>query len=122
LLGRRGEPRDRLGVALAGVFLVLAVLAVEESLGLVFDPRYRDFVFAPLSAAVVPFLALMVSTPRPGGSRARAETAAAAVLAACAIYILPNEGFANWESVWFCGATGGLALILVRVRDEPSSG
>jgi exo-beta-1,3-glucanase (GH17 family) len=121
LLGRRGEPRDLFGFALAGVFLVLVVLAVEESLGLVFDPRYRDFVFAPLSAAVIPFLALMLSTPRPSGPRAVAETAAAAVLAACAVYILPNESLANRQSIWFCAAILGLALILVRVRDVPSS-
>ena len=121
LLGRRGEPRDLFGVALAGVFLVLVVLAVEESLGLVFDPRYRDFVFAPLGAAVIPFLALMLSTPRPGGPRAVAETAAAALLAACAVYILPNESLANRQSVWFCAAILGLALILARVRDVPNS-
>ena len=121
LLGRRGEPRDWLGIALSGVFMVLVVLALEESLGLVFDPRYRDFAFAPLSAAVIPFLVLTVSTPRPGGPRAVAETAAAAVLAACAIYILPNESFANWQSVWFCAAILGIALILVRARDVPSS-
>jgi len=121
LLGRRDEPRDWLGAALAGVFLVLVVFAVEESLGLVFDPRYRDFVFAPLSAAVIPFLALMLSTPRSGGPRAVAETAAAAVLAACVIYILPNESLANRESVWFCAAILAVALILVRARDVPSS-
>ena len=121
LLGRRGEPRDLFGVALAGVFLVLVVLAVEESLGLVFDPRYRDFVFAPLGAAVIPFLVLMLSTPRPGGPRAVAETAAAALLAACAVYILPNESLANRQSVWFCAAILGLALILARVRDVPNS-
>jgi hypothetical protein len=78
-------------------------------------------VFAPLSAAVIPFLVLMLSTPRPGGPRAVAETAAAAVLAACVIYILPNESLANRESVWFCAAILGVALILVRARDVPSS-
>jgi exo-beta-1,3-glucanase (GH17 family) len=122
LLGRRGEPRDALGATLCGVFLLLTVLAVQESLGLVFDPRYRDFVFAPLSAAVIPFLALMVSTQRRAGTRAIAETAAAAVLAACALYIVPNETFASWQAIWFCAAILGVAVILARVRDAPSSG
>ena len=32
------------------------LLAILTALGLVFDPRYRDFPFAPLTAAGVPFL------------------------------------------------------------------
>jgi hypothetical protein len=42
-------------------------------------------------------------------------------LALCAIYILPDESLANWQSVWFCAAILALALILERVRDAPSS-
>jgi glucan 1,3-beta-glucosidase len=121
LLGRSEKPRDALGIALGLVFIVLTLLAVQEALGLVFDPRYRDFVFAPLSAAVVPFLVLMASTTRPAGSRAMAETVAGGVLIASAIYIVPNESFANWQSIWFCAAILGLAVILVRARDAPGS-
>ena len=65
LLGRTGERRDALSWALGGVFIALVVLSVQAALGLVFDPRYRDIPFAPLSAAVVPFLVLMFSRPRP---------------------------------------------------------
>jgi exo-beta-1,3-glucanase (GH17 family) len=122
LLGRSGEPRDALGVALSVVFIALVLLAVQAALGLVFDPRYRDFAFAPLTAAVIPFLVLMVSTQRQAGSRAMAETAAAAVLAACTIYIVPNESFANWQAMWFCAAILGLGITLVRARDAQSSG
>ena len=50
-----------------------------------------------------------------------AETVAAAVLAASACYIVFNESFANWQAVWFCAALIGLAVILVRARDVPSS-
>jgi exo-beta-1,3-glucanase (GH17 family) len=119
LLARRGETRDRLGIALVVVFIALTLLAVEQALGLVFDARYRDFVFAPLSAAVIPFFVLMLSAPRQTGTRAIAETVSAAVLTLCAIYILPNESLANWQSVWLCAAILGLALILARVRDAP---
>ena len=87
-----------------------------------FDPRYRDIPFAPLTAAVVPFLVLLLFAPRPAGSRGMAETAAAAVLALSAGYILFNEGFANWQSVWFCAGLVVLAFILVLGRDAPSSG
>ena len=98
------------------------LVTVEAALGLVFDPRYRDIPFAPLTAAAVPFLVLLFSTPRPAGPRAAAETAAAALLAVSAVYIVFNETFANWQAVWFCGGLIGLAVMLAWVRDAPSSG
>jgi hypothetical protein len=87
----------------------------------VFDPRYRDFPFAPLTVAVVPFLVLMVAAPRPAGTRAVAETAAGIALIASAGYIAINESFANWQAVWFCAAVAGLAVILLRARDVPDT-
>jgi exo-beta-1,3-glucanase (GH17 family) len=122
LLGGSGVRRDATRLALGAIFIVLALLAVQDALGLVFDPRYRDIRFAPLTAAVVPLLLLQFSTPRADGPRAMAETVAAAVLAASAVYIAINESFANWQAAWFCIALVGLAVILVRARDAPSSG
>ena len=78
--------------------MVLVLLALQAALGLVFDPRYRDFPFAPLTAAVVPFLVLMFAVPRPRGARAVAETVAGAALIASAGYIAINESFANWQA------------------------
>jgi hypothetical protein len=46
---------------------------------------------------------------------------AAAVLALSAAYIVVNETFSNWQSVWFCAGLIGLAVILLLVRDAPSS-
>ena len=37
---------------------MLTVLAMQSALALSFDPRYRDFPFAPLTAAALPFLLL----------------------------------------------------------------
>lgn len=124
LLGRTGERCDGLDFALGGTLVALMLVSVEAALGLVFDPRYRDIPFAPLTAAVVPFLVLLASTPRPAGPRARAiaETVAAAVLAGSAVYILFNERFSNWQAVWFCAGLLGLAFILARARGAPSSG
>jgi exo-beta-1,3-glucanase (GH17 family) len=119
LLGPSGGRRDALDVALGVVTILLVLLAVQDALGLVFDPRYRDIRFAPLTAAVVPFLVLRLSVPRPAGSRAMAETIAAALLVASAGYIVLNESFANWQAVWFCAALVGLAFILVQARDAP---
>jgi len=121
LLGNRGR-RDTLDWALGATLIALMLVAVEAALGLVFDPRYRDIPFAPLTGAAVPFLLLLASMPRPAGQRAVAETTAAAVLAASAVYIVFNETFANWQAVWFCGALIGLAVILALARDAPSSG
>ena len=122
LLGRSGERRDGLDWALGGTLVALMLVSIEAALGLVFDPRYRDIPFAPLTAAAVPFLVLLASTPRPTGSRAIAETVAAAVLALSAVYIVFNERFSNWQSVWFCAGLIGLAFILERARGAPSSG
>jgi exo-beta-1,3-glucanase (GH17 family) len=121
-LGGAGEGRDGIDWALGGTRVALLLVAVEAALGLVFDPRYRDIPFAPLTAATVPFLALLFFAPRPAGSRGMAETVASAVLALSAGYILFNEGFANWQSVWFCAGLIALAFILVLGRDAPSSG
>jgi glucan 1,3-beta-glucosidase len=90
------------------------VLAVSSALGLAFDPRYRDFPYPALSAAIVPLAAVSLRATRPGIGHGSAETLAAAVLALCAAYIVFNEGFANWQSLWFCALLVMLALILRR--------
>ena len=97
------------------------LVAVEASLGLVFDPRYRDIPFAALTAAAMPFLVLLLTTKRPAGRLAVADTVAAAALALSALYVVFNEGFSNWQSVWFCAGLIGLAFILAMARDAPSS-
>jgi exo-beta-1,3-glucanase (GH17 family) len=119
LLGRRGEHLSRLSLALGVVFIALVLLAVENALSLCFDPRYRDFPFAPLCGGVVPYLAVLLSTQRPRGPRAVAELASAFVLAAAAIYIAFNESLANWQALWFCAGLIGLAFTLALVRDAP---
>ena len=57
-----------------GVILAITMLlAFVIALGLVFDPRYRDFPFAPLTAAIVPFLVHGVMVARSKGIRPTAE-------------------------------------------------
>jgi exo-beta-1,3-glucanase (GH17 family) len=119
LLGGSGEPGDVLAWALGLTLIALCLLAVQAALGLVFDPRYRDIPFAPLTTAVVPFLVLTFVTPRQPGQRALAETVIEAGLVASAGYIVLNEGFANWQALWFCAALLGLAFILERARAVP---
>jgi exo-beta-1,3-glucanase (GH17 family) len=114
---RIGDPLARLVGAL---MIATALLAILAALGLVFDPRYRDFPFAPLTAAAVPFITHSLFMPRPGGGRGASEWAAAGILALAVPYIALNESFANWQSLWLCAALAALAFSLVRVRDARS--
>src|SRR5664279_3557592 len=98
-------PRDfRTGSVLVVLGLVLAVttlIGAETALGFVFDPRYRDFPFASLTMAVVPFASLMLNRPQ-AGVRPIAEAVFAGVLALSALYTGFNEGSDNWQSLWTC--------------------
>jgi glucan 1,3-beta-glucosidase len=92
------------------------VLALQVALGLVFDPRYRDLPFAPLTAATVPFLLIGMRSAA-AGRRPAAETLTAAMLVLATVYIVFNETIANWQAMWTCGTFAVLALILFRMRD-----
>jgi glucan 1,3-beta-glucosidase len=118
--GRDDRPSDALVFAVGALLLVLTVIAVQVAMGLVFDPRYRDFPFAPLTAAAVPFLVVSWTGGRAGGRRGTAETVAGAVLAASAGYIALNEGLENWQALWLCAACATIAVTLLRTRDARS--
>jgi exo-beta-1,3-glucanase (GH17 family) len=123
ILGRPADrPRDRVAGALGFGLAALSVVALESALGLAFDPRYRDFPFAPLSAAALPFLILSVAAGTSEGKRGLAETVMAAALAGSAVYVAINEGFANWQSLWLCAVFLVIALTLFRARDAQNSG
>jgi glucan 1,3-beta-glucosidase len=118
VLGRAGErPADAIAWVSGLVLVATTVLAIQAALGLVFDPRYRDFPDAQLSAAAVPFAVAMVLGPRRAGPRGRAETIAAIALAGSAIYIVLNEGFANWQALWLGSILTVLAVTIDRLGD-----
>jgi glucan 1,3-beta-glucosidase len=110
LLGTEPWPQSHLARLLGGVLLILCVGAVAIALGLVFDPRYRDFPFAPLTAAIVPFLTLRWLAP--AASPGLSETVGGAVLVSSALFIAWNEGLVNWQSLWLCAAFLALGLTL----------
>jgi exo-beta-1,3-glucanase (GH17 family) len=111
--------RDRLALALGLLLMVLTALALQSALGLAFDPRYRDFPIAPLTAACVPFMLIAAAVPRQKGVRPAAEIVAATVLGVCAVYIVWNETLANWQALWFSTTLVALAISLVRARAAP---
>jgi glucan 1,3-beta-glucosidase len=132
LAARRGVPtfaqvigpkarrtRDPLEWVLGLFLIALTVLAAQSALAHAFDPRYRDFPFAPLTAAAVPFVLLSWIAPRPAGARPRAETLAAAALVLSAAFVVWNETLANWQALWFGAGLALVAVSLVRARAAP---
>jgi exo-beta-1,3-glucanase (GH17 family) len=110
--------RTPLTLAFVLTLIALTMLAVQAALGLVFDPRYRDFPFAPLTGATIPFL-LVTTWPRRKDMRASAETLAAGTLVLAAVYVVFNESLANWQALWFCGGLVLLAFTLLPARAAP---
>jgi glucan 1,3-beta-glucosidase len=111
--------------ALGVAWIVLCVIAVQVALGLVFDPRYKDFPYAPLTGAAIPFVVLAWGGAPGAGmrgpaQRGLAELAFAVLLATCAVYIALNESFANWQALWLVGVFLTLAVILIWRRGGPA--
>jgi glucan 1,3-beta-glucosidase len=114
-------PRDfRTGsiltIALGAALVVTTLIGAETALGFVFDPRYRDFPFASLTMAVVPFSTLMLLNRPQEGTRPIAEMVFAGLFAASAFYTLFNEGTNNWQSLWTCVMYFLLAATLWQAR------
>ena len=121
LFGPREKRTRGIFSVLLGLTLVVATLiAAETALGFTFDPRYRDFPYASLTMAVVPFAALMLLNRPQAGDRPMAESVFAGLLAAAAIYVGFNEGGDNWQALWTCAIYLLLATTLWRARGAQS--
>jgi glucan 1,3-beta-glucosidase len=117
LLGPRdGRTGSALVVVLGLVLAVTTLIGAETALGFVFDPRYRDFPFASLTMAVVPFASLMLLNRPQAGVRPIAEAVFAGLLTAAALYTWFNEGTDNWQSMWSCAVYLLLAVTLWQAR------
>jgi len=115
-----GPREDRVGsvpaMLLGAVLVVTTLIGAETALGFVFDPRYRDFPFAALTMAVVPFSTLMLLNRPQAGGRPIAEAVFAALLAGSVLYTVFNEGADNWQSLWTCAVYVLLAVTLWQAR------
>jgi exo-beta-1,3-glucanase (GH17 family) len=121
LLGPRDEhTRSALSVILGLTLAVTTLIGAETALGFVFDPRYRDFPFASLTMAVVPFASLMLLNRPQTGVRPIAEAVFAGLLAGAALFTGFNEGSDNWQSLWTCAVYFLLAVTLWRARAAQS--
>jgi exo-beta-1,3-glucanase (GH17 family) len=103
-------------LALGACWVVGTLLAAEAALGFVFDPRYRDFPYAPLSMIAVPFLGLAIFRRARLGPRPHAELAFAGLFAVAAVYVCLNEGLKNWQSLWTCACFALIAFIMLQAR------
>jgi exo-beta-1,3-glucanase (GH17 family) len=113
LLGPRDErARSFLTIILGIALVVTTLIGAETALGFVFDPRYRDFPFAALTMAVVPFCTVMLLNSPQAGERPIAEGVFAGLLTAATLYIAFNEGADNWQSLWTCAMYLLLAVTL----------
>jgi len=121
LLGPRDQrTRSALTIVLGLVLIVTTLVGVESALGFVFDPRYKDFPFAALTMAVVPFAALTLLNRPKEGTRPIAEAVFAGLFAGAALYTGFNEGPENWQSLWTCAVYAVLGLTLWQARAAQS--
>jgi glucan 1,3-beta-glucosidase len=108
--------RSVLTILLGLVVAATTLIATETALGFVFDPRYKDFPFAALMMAVLPFSTLTLLNRPKEGARPIAEAVFAGLLAASVLYIGCNEGPENWQSLWTCAIYLLLGLTLWQAR------
>jgi exo-beta-1,3-glucanase (GH17 family) len=101
---REGRTSSLATMVLGFVLIVTTLIAAKTALALVFDPRWRDFPFASLTMAVVPFWTLALLNRPQSGTRPIAETVFAALFAAIALYAIFNEGSQNWQALWTSAA------------------
>jgi hypothetical protein len=94
---------------LLGITLIVTtLLGAQTALSLIFDARWRDFPFAALTMAAVPFWTLAFLNGSKTGERPLAEAVFAGLFAMSAVYVVFNEGFENWQAMW----TGAVYLLL----------
>jgi len=113
---REGRTGSFTTMVLGLVLTVTTLTAAETALGMVFDPRWRDFPFASLTMAALPFLMLTLLNRPKSGTRPMAEAVFAALFAAAALFVIFNEGSHNWQSIWTSAAYFMLGATLWQAR------
>jgi hypothetical protein len=110
---------DVWNLLLAILFAATLVAAVHVALGLVFDPRYKDFQLALLTGPVVALAIVTWAKAPVRHEPGMAERAAAGLLTFSALFVMFNEGIANWQALWFGALLVLLALTALRAAPAP---
>jgi glucan 1,3-beta-glucosidase len=110
---------DLVAVTLSLLLAMTVVAAIHVALGLVFDPRYKDFPLAALTGPVIALAVLAFAGDPLHSPHGAAERMAAAVLAGSALFIALNEGLANWQAMLFAALLLVLALTCLRAKAAP---
>jgi exo-beta-1,3-glucanase (GH17 family) len=110
---------DAWSLLLAILFAATLVAAIHVALGLVFDPRYKDFQLALLTGPVVALAIVGLAKARVRHEPGMAERVAAGLLTFSALFVTFNEGVANWQALWFGGLLVLLALTALRAAPAP---
>jgi glucan 1,3-beta-glucosidase len=106
-------------VILAALFAATVVAAIHVALGLVFDPRYKDFPLAALTGPVIALAVLAFADRTQAFAPGMPERVAAALLAGSALFVVGNEGLANWQALIFAGLLLLLALNCLKAEAAP---
>jgi hypothetical protein len=114
--GAESRLRSRQTIILGGTLAVVTLIAAITALSLVFDPRWRDLPYPAITMTAVPFWMVTLFNRSKSSAKANTEMAFATLLVATALYILFNEGFDNWQSLWLCAGYGLLSATLWRVQ------
>jgi glucan 1,3-beta-glucosidase len=123
LIGPREGRTLSLATMLLGLALIVTTLiAGETALGFLFDPRWRDFPFAGLTMASLPFWTLTLLNRPKSGTRPVAEAVFASLFAATAVYTTFNEGADNWQALWTAAAYLLLGATLWQARSVAVAG
>ncbi len=107
----------------AGAVFALAVLAIGEvGFELVFNSRYKDFPYFPLTPVALAVAVLALLRRPAGEARSLAEDFAFWWLLFAGLYIPVNETLQNWQALWFGAISLVGALALWRVRSAARVG
>ena len=91
-------------------FAALCFFVLQSALAIAFDPRYRDFPAATLTIGLMPFLMMHLTAPE--RRKAGLHAILATLLGGFTLWIVVNEGFANWQALWFSGALAFAVLLI----------
>jgi exo-beta-1,3-glucanase (GH17 family) len=123
LMGPRESRTHSFPTMLLGfVLTVTTLIAAQTALGALFDARWRDFPFAALTMAAVPFSTLTLLNRPKGGGRPIAEAVFAGLFLAAALYTVFMEGTQNWQAVWTAAAYLLFGMTLWQARSKESGG